>query len=184
MKKVRGFTLIELLIVVAIIAILAAIAVPNFLEAQVRAKVSRVKSDQRSLATAIESYTVDWNNVLGTRDMMDKMNLPQPVARLQAYARLTTPVAFMTTIPRDPFVLGSQQVGRTREEFQYQTSHEWSSNGWERPMRRGYTWGLNSWGPMHDRGPTFKQVLRANTEVRRCYLVDPEEPSLRQSLDS
>src|SRR5690606_20588721 len=55
----KGFTLIELLIVVAIIAILAAIAVPNFLEAQVRAKVARVKSDQRTLATAIESYFVD-----------------------------------------------------------------------------------------------------------------------------
>lgn len=59
MKK--GFTLIELLIVVAIIAILAAIAVPNFLEAQVRAKVSRVKNDQRSMATGIETYYVDNN---------------------------------------------------------------------------------------------------------------------------
>lgn len=59
MKK--GFTLIELLIVVAIIAILAAIAVPNFLEAQVRSKVSRVKSDQRSLATGIEAYFIDNN---------------------------------------------------------------------------------------------------------------------------
>lgn len=59
MKK--GFTLIELLIVVAIIAILAAIAVPNFLEAQVRSKVSRVKSDQRSYATGIEAYFVDNN---------------------------------------------------------------------------------------------------------------------------
>jgi prepilin-type N-terminal cleavage/methylation domain-containing protein len=57
----KGFTLIELLIVVAIIAILAAIAVPNFLEAQVRSKVSRVKADQRSLATGIEAYFVDNN---------------------------------------------------------------------------------------------------------------------------
>jgi len=56
-----GFTLIELLIVVAIIAILAAIAVPNFLEAQTRAKVSRVKSDLRSNATALESYFIDNN---------------------------------------------------------------------------------------------------------------------------
>jgi prepilin-type N-terminal cleavage/methylation domain-containing protein len=60
-RRNTGFTLIELLIVVAIIAILAAIAVPNFLEAQTRAKVSRAKADLRSLSTAIEAYYVDWN---------------------------------------------------------------------------------------------------------------------------
>lgn len=60
MKK--GFTLIELLIVVAIIAILAAIAVPNMLEAQVRAKVSRVHSDMRTVATALETYRIDTNH--------------------------------------------------------------------------------------------------------------------------
>jgi len=57
----RAFTLIELLIVVAIIAILAALAVPNFLEAQIRSKVARAKSDLRSLATALEAYRVEWN---------------------------------------------------------------------------------------------------------------------------
>ena len=64
MKTRVAFTLIELLIVVAIIAILAAIAVPNFLEAQVRAKVSRVKSDMRAVATALESYHVDNNRYI------------------------------------------------------------------------------------------------------------------------
>ena len=56
-----GFTLIELLIVVAIISILAAIAVPNFLEAQTRSKVSRFMADIRSAATAVESYMIDHN---------------------------------------------------------------------------------------------------------------------------
>jgi len=54
-----GFTLIELLIVVAIIAILTAIAVPNFLEAQTRSKVSRAMADLRSIANALEQYNLD-----------------------------------------------------------------------------------------------------------------------------
>jgi type II secretion system protein G len=55
-KDGRGFTLIELLIVVAIIGIIAAIAIPNLLNAIQRGKQKRTMSDVRSIGTAVESY--------------------------------------------------------------------------------------------------------------------------------
>jgi len=80
-----GFTLIELLIVVAIIAILAAIAVPNFLEAQVRAKIARVQSDMRTIATGLEAYSTDHTDY------------PPNDGRFSAVPiQLTTPVAYLT----------------------------------------------------------------------------------------
>ena len=61
MRKDRGFTLIELLIVVAIIGIIAAIAIPNLLNAIDRGKQKRTMADMRSVGTAVESYSVDFN---------------------------------------------------------------------------------------------------------------------------
>ena len=112
--RFRAFTLIELLIVVAIIAILAAIAVPNFLEAQVRAKVSRAKADMRTIATGLESYVVDNNHyppaygdTTPTPPEVLESNL-DPILmtrnpRIRRVAHLTTPVSYLTSVPSDPF---------------------------------------------------------------------------------
>jgi type II secretion system protein G len=98
-SRLKGFTLIELLIVVAIIAILAAIAVPNFLEAQVRSKVSRTLADVRSMRTALESYAVDNNRYPET----DLGVAPLATVRPYSILRLTTPIAYMTSIPASPW---------------------------------------------------------------------------------
>src|SRR2546426_11423012 len=60
-ERMSGFTLIELLIVVAIIGIIAAIAIPNLLNAIDRGKQKRTMADMRSIGTAVESYAVDNN---------------------------------------------------------------------------------------------------------------------------
>jgi len=59
LRNERGFTLIELLIVVAIIAILAAILIPNFLRARAQSQYAASKGNLKNLATALESYFVD-----------------------------------------------------------------------------------------------------------------------------
>lgn len=100
----KGFTLIELLIVVAIIAILAAIAVPNFLEAQTRSKVTRTWSDMRSINQAFQMYVIDWQTPpsLGYVGWFALyMDPKDPTTK--TVNDLTTPVAYMTAIPIDDF---------------------------------------------------------------------------------
>ena len=95
----RGFTLIELLIVIAIILVLIAIALPNFLEAQIRARVTKAKGELRTIHVAMDAYYLDWgfypseseDDILvrggGSRGMM----------------MLTTPIAYIPALLEDPF---------------------------------------------------------------------------------
>src|SRR3989441_9161008 len=68
-RNQKGFTLIELLIVVAIVGVLAAIAIPNLLTAMQRSKQKRTMADIRTVATASEAYATDKNRYPNATDM-------------------------------------------------------------------------------------------------------------------
>ena len=148
MHRKKGFTLIELLIVVAIIAILALIAVPNFLEAQTRAKVSRVKSDLRTLATAMESYYVDNNSYTNGQGGGE-----YPI-QWRGFRLLTTPIAYITSIPMDGFGLTSINGDRRLATFEIgagQVAGEPAGRN-AQPYGDGMpsdTWEIESDGPDH-----------------------------------
>ena len=94
MNKKNGFTLIELLIVVAILAILAAIGIYNYMGVQTKAKVACAKSEMRTIATALEAYYND-NNAY-PRWVEVAQQIPLLSQRLNP---LTTPVSSLTNIP-------------------------------------------------------------------------------------
>ncbi len=150
----RAFTLIELLIVVAIIAILAAIAVPNFLEAQTRSKVSRAKSDMRSLATGLESYRVDHN----------KYPLPFPKGSnfgTNVPNELSTPVAYITSSTSffDPFSIRLKgQYGGRYNRYGYITADYDDRLYYYNALIPEYKeaigmWRFDSFGPDERSGP-------------------------------
>ena len=64
-KKHGGFTLVEIMIVVAIIALLAAIAVPGFLRARKRSQATRILNDLRMIDSAVDQYAIETNRVTG-----------------------------------------------------------------------------------------------------------------------
>lgn len=101
-ERTIAFTLLELVIVVAVIAILSVIAIPNFLSAQTRAKVSGAKNNITVLADAAQVYRVDWNRYPPTiqRIPRDPYGI---ISDVQLYV-LTTPLAYVSPAAfKDPF---------------------------------------------------------------------------------
>jgi len=149
--KPKAFTLIELLIVVAIIAILAAIAVPNFLEAQVRSKVSRGQADMRSIATALEAYRIDYNNYVPDPVFWGWYHVPAVTVPVPLWL-LTTPNSFMTSVPQNVFQDKTYiaQFGVDKLQYRYFQYFKWKElQEWAHPEwpKTGTQWALVSSGP-------------------------------------
>lgn len=179
--KLQGFTLIELLIVVAIIGILAAIAVPNFLNAQVRAKVARAESEMRNLQNALESFFIDNNSyppmdndrIRARRQYkgLDADSTPEiNIAHISIGARgdrriyLTTPVAYMSSIPYDPFNGDGKSTG-----------YGYGSNGQSYYM-------LTSFGPDQQKGNGVSSESKLDArEYTGARLTDTRFGGLRGS---
>ncbi len=142
-KSRNAFTLIELLIVVAIIGILAAIAVPNFLNAQTRAKIARVKSDMKALGTALESYFIDHNHYPNFQGW----EVPARYNPVSFHLiPLTTPVAYISSVNlKDPFLevisAGGYDDEVERHSYNYRNYENFND------AINFKAWVLNSMGP-------------------------------------
>lgn len=146
----QAFTLIELLIVVAIIAILAAIAVPNFLEAQTRAKVTRVQAELRAYHTALESYRIDYNKY--PRSLLG--------AQGREIVALTTPIAYMNSLNRDTFKL--QLMEKTLEDLSDQRKFDGAM----------YDYVMHKWYPGMPKGSDGVRLKGNNTPLGDCVRMD------------
>jgi prepilin-type N-terminal cleavage/methylation domain-containing protein len=125
----KGFTLIELLIVIAIILILIAIALPNFLEAQIRARVTKASAEIRSLTTAFEAYRTDWpyyprgclgGPLAGSVRCRDNWGFVGDVEG--GASNLTSPVNYIAEIPDDLFAVHYDVLG---VQGNYPEGHPW-----------------------------------------------------------
>ena len=188
MMKIRhrgAFTLIELLIVVAIIAILALIAVPNFLEAQTRAKVSRSKTDMRSLSVAWEAYRVDWNMYPQDQDNWIDVGTGGGNPNTEfGYRQITTPVAYITSIPHDPFfsAYGLNPGMGDSENVAYAPNYEVASEQVGAPSSNMNS-GLYDCYCIHGLGPDRNDDFNGNDawpDGGDCHEYDPTNGTISE----
>jgi len=182
-----AFTLIELLIVVAIVAILAAIAVPNFLEAQTRAKVTRVFGDFRNLAVAIEAYRADNSDyplyalimTPASTTVDDPATGRGPVA-FEHFSRrpglcITTPIAYASTIPSDPFAFNFPGPRPNTFDYSYKNSRQnwrvWGPGAVPAFLGFGGSQLLADWGEwrLSSAGPDLTRI----DDIKANIVYDP-----------
>lgn len=160
--------MIELIIVVAIIAILAGIAVPNYSKAQMRSKVASVKGDLRIVATAIESYMVDWEKAPYDGYVSSGFGLPG-YNFWYLPKSLSTPVGYLTTCNvQDPF--------RIDHPFAVVTPETWQADN-IRYTSVGSTWGTDWNGvgkPIDATNSTFFDELTQEFGAWRLSSAGPD----------
>ena len=151
----KAFTVVELLIVIAIISVITAIAVPNFMSANIRAKVSGAKSEMGSIAITLEDYRIDNEGYPSQPEDSslepDEIATPDSPVSASTVAGLgkliypttsdATPV-YLSKIPGDPFNNKGKEdwngtTGAHNHHYSYFTSGD-------------QYWALVSWGPDGD----------------------------------
>jgi prepilin-type N-terminal cleavage/methylation domain-containing protein len=143
----KGFTLVELILIVAVVAILAAISIPNFITASTRTKVAQVKAIFKTMAAGIEAYKIDANSYPIHLSPFNDNNgvFGDDAYGSNRYDVLTTPVAYLTEIPNDPFVA----YGRGYFLYCWEIFDNGSYNGGGpfQPIWHASYWALESAGP-------------------------------------
>ncbi|MFA5506354.1 MAG: prepilin-type N-terminal cleavage/methylation domain-containing protein [Vulcanimicrobiota bacterium] len=120
LRKNTGFTLIELMIVIAIIAILAAILVPNMVRARSRSQLTACTTNLRNIATALEMYNVDFSGRYPTDFGILTPNYIKVVPECPAAASDTYTSSYTVTMIPDSFEIfcdGSNHAGFTSPGF-------------------------------------------------------------------
>ena len=100
LKSVRGFSLVELMIVVAIIGILAAIAIPNFTRFQTKSRQSEARADLSAIYAAQKAFAAEWQQFYG--DFIETGYVPEGSFRYEhgflAAGAINSPTNYTTTI--------------------------------------------------------------------------------------